>query len=110
MLLGRDAAVEEDISVRGRVVEPVELPELLPGELRDRLGVAAGIEAVGVVREELLLQGLVHQPLGRRVGPFHLVVDDARDGEAARRVAGFDELQVMPLLLEGLPENPRLED
>jgi hypothetical protein len=41
VLLGRDAAIEEEVGVRGRVVEPVELPELLPGELRDCLGVAA---------------------------------------------------------------------
>ncbi len=105
MLLDGDVAVEEEIGVRGRVVEPVELPELLPGELRDRLGVAAGIEPVGVVGEEVLLQGLEHQRLGRRVGPLHLVVDDPRDGEAARRVVGVGEFQVMPLLLEGLPQD-----
>jgi len=110
MILDGDAAVEKDVGVRGGVVEPVELPELLPGQVRDRLGIAPGIVSVGVIGEKILLEGLVHEPLGRRVGPLHLVVDDARNGEIARRVGRVDELEVMPLLQEGLPEDSRPED
>ena len=109
MILRRDAAVEEEIGIRGGIVEPVELPELLPGEPGDHLGVAAGIEAVGVVGKEILLERLVHEPVGRRVGPLHLVVDDARDGEVACGVIGVHELQVMPFLEKGLLQDPGLE-
>ena len=37
VILRRDAAVEEEIGIRGGIVEPVELPELLPGEPGDDL-------------------------------------------------------------------------
>ncbi len=109
VILRRDAAVEEEIGIRGGIVEPVELPELLPGEPGDDLGVAAGIESVGVVGKEILLERLVHEPVGRRVGPLHLVVDDARDGEIACGVIGVHELQVVPFLEKGLLQDPGLE-
>ncbi len=109
MIFRRDAAVEEEVGIRRGIVEPVKLPELLPREPGNDLGITAGIEAVGVVGKEVLLEGLVHEAVGRRVGPFHLVVDNARDGQVASWIVWLDKLQVMPLLQKGLLQDPGLE-
>ena len=92
-------AVQIDIAVGRVIIFPVKGLELLVGQLRDGIGMAAGRIAVIVVREK----GPVHQvpqlPLRRRISALHLVVHDPLVGQRALR--GF-QLVVPPFLLQDL--------
>mmetsp|Transcript_25640 Transcript_25640/g.84939 ORF Transcript_25640/g.84939 Transcript_25640/m.84939 type:complete len:308 (-) Transcript_25640:73-996(-) len=74
----------------------VERLELGKVEVRDGVGVAAAVDAVGVVREEGLLRRALHERVRGRVDALHFVVHDARVREL--RVAV--DLVVPALLLE----------
>ena len=83
-------APEEEAGVRGVVVRFVERLEGLVGELGDDFGVAAGIEAVGHVREQGLLGVLGQHGVGRGVHALHLVVDHSLVAERAFGAVGLD--------------------
>ena len=77
----------------------VERLEGLVGKLGDDFGVAAGVEAVGHVREQGLLRVLRQHGIRRGVHALHFVEDHAFVAERARRAVGFD---VPAFLLEAV--------
>ena len=103
--LRRVVAVEPDEGVGGVVEVAVEGREALPRQVGDVPGVAPGLDAVGRVGEEPLLDRLAQDPLGGGVGALHLVVDDAAEGQLP-----LLDLVVPALLLEDLRRQPRVED
>ena len=109
-LLGGDVAVGDDAGVGGVVPGAVEGEEVLVGEGRDRLGVAAGLAAVDGVGEEALVEVAFKAALGLREVRLHLVVDDAVDGEGAGRVGGVGGAEVVALALEGVLGEEGMED
>ena len=100
-------AVEEDLRVGGVVVCLVERHELLVGELRDHRRVAAGVQPVGVVREEPLAGRAAQDRVRRRVDALHLVEDDATIGQ--RCVRRF-QLVVPTFLAQVVRRDERVKD
>ena len=100
-------AIEEETRVGGVVVALVEGAELLIGQVGDDRRVAAAVHAIGVVGEERLPAETTEQPIGRGVGPLHLVEDDALVGQ--RAVVGV-QLVVPALLGQLLRRHQRVED
>ena len=92
-------APEEEAGVGRVVVRLVERLEGLVGKLGDNFGVAAGVEAVGHVREQGLLRVLRQHGIRRGVHALHFVEDHAFVAERARRAVGFD---VPAFLLEAV--------
>ena len=74
----------------------VGVEEALIAELGDRGGVAARLEAVGALWEELAAEGLHEDLVGVGESAFHLVIDDAVVAQAPVLCL----LEVPALLLE----------
>ena len=81
--LGLQAHVAREVEdgVLGGVEAVVGLGELLIGQLGDKSGIAARVEAEEQVGEELLLVLHPHDVVGLVVVALHLVEDHARDGD-----------------------------
>jgi len=92
-------AGKEEPGVAGMVVVPVEGHEILVGQGGDDVGIAAGIHAVGGVREEQPLGEFGQYAVRRGIDALHFVVDDAAAGKLAVRVP----FVVPPLLEKDLP-------
>ena len=100
-------AIEEEAGVGGVVVGLVEGAELLVGQVGDDRRVAAAVDAIGGVGEERLPAEAAEQPVGRGVGPLHLVEDDALVGQ---RAVGGVQLVVPAFLGQLLRRHQRVED
>ena len=87
------------------VVGFVEGLEFLVGQGRDDGGVAAGIQAVGGVREEQALGEFAEHGVGRGIDALHFIKDHA----AADEFAGVGELVVPAFLLEDVRRDARVE-
>ena len=74
-------AVEVDIAVRRMIIGPVEIQELLIGQLRNGLGISAGLKGIGGMG----IQRRAHLPVQHAVGggesALHLIVDYAVVGK-----------------------------
>ena len=64
VILRRDAAVEEEIGIRGGIVEPVEFPELLPGEAGHGIRWMHDEDDLVVLDHAELERARVHRPPG----------------------------------------------
>ena len=103
------AAVQEEAGVGGVIIAGVAGLVVFKGQLRNVGGVAAGVEAVGSVREELALHVFQEHAVGVGVVPLHLVEHHAVDAELP---VGLFQLVVPALLSEGLgiPDTQGVED
>jgi len=101
---GRNVAVEKEARVGRRIVPPVKIAKLPVGQLRNHIGMAAGIERVNRVGIEVFLDVLVHQRIRRGVGALHFVVDDSGNDQIALDVARRRKFQMVPLLQKGFPQ------
>ena len=108
--LDGDVSVGDDAGVGGVVPGAVEGEEVLVGEVRDGLGVAAGLAAVDGVGKEAPVDVAGELLLGLREVRLHLVVDDAVDGDGAGGVRRVGGAEVVPLALEGVLGEKRVED
>ena len=105
----RDVSVQEEVRVAGLVVVGMIAAEGVVGEVGDRLRLAAGGAAVDGVRQQLP-HGVAMQPRERAgVGALHLVVDDAGHRQRAARVVRVRRGQMVPLPLEGIFGEQRME-
>jgi hypothetical protein len=95
-LLDVVVAVEPHARVARMVKLSVELLELLEAQIRDHRRVAAGIDAVRVVREQRLLRLARQDAVRAAVHTLHLVEDDALERHLALRLVEL----VVPSLLE----------
>ena len=99
-------AVEHHARVRGMVVLLVEALEIVVGEVRDGLRVAARVHPIGGVRIERQLADLAQHRRRRRVGALHLVEHHALEHH---RALGVVELVVPAFLPEGVLGDQREE-
>ena len=84
----------------------VEVLQLLIGQVGNVVWIAAGIDAIGGIGEQRLLDILVEHVIWRTVRALHLVVDHALVGQRLRGVFEF----VMPaFLLEVMAGDARVE-
>ena len=84
----------------------MEAAELLPGDVRDVLRVAAGVAAVDGVGKERLFRFAVEQAVRRGPGALHLVEDHALKVELAVRV----RLEAPAFLRQHARRDARVED
>ena len=108
--LDGDVAVGDDARVGGVVPGAVEGEEVLVGEVRNGLGVAAGLAAVDGVGEEAPVDVAGELLLWLREVRLHLVVDDAVDGDRAGGVRRVGGAEVVSFALEGVLGEKRVED
>ena len=108
-LLHRDVSVGEEVGVGGMVVVLVEALEGLVAEGGDGVGVAAGVQPVGVVRQDAAHLLPFDDPVQAGVGALHLVVDDPLDRQRRADVPDPLEVQMVPLLFEMLLGEQRPE-
>ena len=81
--------IYKDVGV-GRMIEAaVEVEVVFVGQLGDHLRIAAGVHAVGVVREDGLAERIPDRAFGRGGRALHFAVNDAVDFEIAVRVFHF---------------------
>ena len=93
----RDVAVQHDPGVGHVVVARVGVEVVLVGERRNHVGVAARLEAVGVVGEKRLVETRERDLVGIGHGPAHLVEHHAVGHEPTRLALALH--LVMPALL-----------
>ena len=109
--VGIQVAVQDDVGVVGTVVAPMVLEESLVSERRDGCRRAAGLEAVGRVREQRRRESVVEHGIRLGERALHLVVHHAVHHKARIFPLPF-QLAVPALLLEddGAPVDVGMED
>ena len=97
--------VQVDVGIFRAVEGFMELDEGFLRQVRNRLGQAAGLEAVRRVREKNLFAVVFQLGIGGRIDAFHLVVDDA---VVDQRIFRCPHFVVPPFLLQGIGIRPQV--
>ena len=100
-------APEEEAGVARMIVAAVEIVKGLVGQVRNALGIAAGIQAVKRVREQGLLALLGQHGIRRGIHALHLIVDHALVGPGA---VGAFRLHVPAFLAEDILADAGMKD